>query len=106
MKCGLSHLIPPKQLRKTEVFITFGMIQRFLRSDLSSNEFENALTTDILYLAKHYYRIYCPSLNTLKKHQILEKIKRNKDIVIIRPDKRNGVFVWIELFIINKCMYF
>ena len=32
---GLSHSIPPKQLRKTKVFTTFDMIHRFLRSELS-----------------------------------------------------------------------
>ena len=33
---------------------------------------------------------YRPSLSALKKHKILEKLWRNKDIVIIRPDKGNG----------------
>ena len=93
MKYGLSHSIPPKQLRKTEVFTTFDMIHRFLRSELSRNQFENALKTNISYLANNYYSNYRPSLNTLKKHKILEKLRRNKDIVIIRPDMGNGVVV-------------
>ena len=45
-----------------------------------------------------------PSLNTLKKHKILEKLRRNKDIVIIRPDKRNGVVV-MDRVIYNQQMY-
>ena len=69
------------------------MIHRFLRSELSRNQFENALKTNISYLANNYYSNYRPSLNTLKKHKILEKLRRNKDIVIIRPDMGNGVVV-------------
>ena len=48
---------------------------------------------DISYLANYYYSNYRSSLNTLKKHKILEKLRRNKDIVIIRPDMGNGVVV-------------
>ena len=104
LKYGLSHSIPPKQLRKTKVFTTFHMIHHFLRSELSSNQFENALKTDISYLAKNYYNNYRPSLSTLKKHKILEKLRRNKDIVIIRPDKGNGVVV-MDKVIYNQQMY-
>ena len=64
LKYGLSHSIPPKQLRKTEVFTTFDMIHRFLRSELSSSQFENALKTDISYLVNNYNSNYRPSLNT------------------------------------------
>ena len=66
--------------------------------------FENALKTDILYLAKNYYSNYRPSLSTLEKHKILEKLSRNKDTVIIRPDKRNGVVV-MDKVIYNQQMY-
>ena len=69
LKYGLSHSIPSKQLRKTEVFTAFDMIHRFLRSELSRDQFVNALKTDILYLANNYYSNYRPSLNTLKKTQ-------------------------------------
>ena len=68
LKYGLSHYIPPKQLRKTKVFTTFDMIPVFW-DELSSNQLENALKSDISYLAKNYYRNYCPSLSTLKKTQ-------------------------------------
>ena len=103
-KYALSHSIPPKQLRKTEVFTTFGMIHRFLKFELSSNQFENVLKTGILYLAKTYYSNYRPSLSTLKKHKTLDKLRRNKDIVVMRPDKGNGVVV-MDKVIYNQQMY-
>ena len=104
LKYGLSHSIPPKQLRKSEVFTTFNLIHRFLRSELSSNQYENTLKTDISYLTNNYYSNYYPSLNTLKKHKILDKLRRNKDIVTIRPDKGNGVVV-MDRNIYNQQMY-
>ena len=104
MKYGLSHSIPPKQLRKTKVFTTFDMIHHFLRSELSRNQCENALKIDISHSATNYYSNYRPSLNTLKKHKILEKLRRNKDIVITRPDKGNGVVV-MDRVIYNQQMY-
>ena len=51
------------------------------------------MKTDISYLANNYYSNYRPSLNTLKKHKVLEKLRRNKDIVITRPDKGNRLVV-------------
>ena len=43
-------------------------------------------------------------MNTLKKHNILEKLRRNKDIVVTRPDKENGVVV-MDRVIYNQQMY-
>ena len=43
-------------------------------------------------------------MNTLKKHKILENLRRNKDIVITRPDMGNGVVV-MDKVIHNKQMY-
>ena len=104
LKYGLSHSVPPKQLRKPEVFTAFDLIHRFLRSELSSNQYGNTRKTDISYVANNYYSNYRPSLNTLKKHKILEKLRRNKDIVTIRPDKGNGVVV-MDRIIYNQQMY-
>ena len=80
------------------------MIHQFLRSELSSNQFENALKTDISYLANNYISNYGPSLNTLKKEKLLEKLRRNKDIVVIGLDKGNGVGV-MDRVIYNQKMY-
>ena len=40
----------------------------------------------------------------LKEHNILEKLRRNKDIVVTRPDKGNGVVV-MDRVICNQQMY-
>ena len=44
-------------------------------------------------LANSYYSKYKPSKNSLKKHKVLEKLKSNGNIVIVKPDKGNGVVI-------------
>ena len=43
-------------------------------------------------------------MNTLQKHKIFEKVRRNKDIGIIKPDKGNGVVV-IDRVIHDQQLY-
>ena len=45
------------------------------------------------HLANSYYSNYKPTRAALKKHGIHKKLINNKDIVILRPDKRNGVVI-------------
>ena len=40
-----------------------------------------------------YYSYYKPSVSTLKKHGILKRSPNNQEIVILRPDKGNGVVI-------------
>ena len=40
-----------------------------------------------------YYSYYKPSVSTLKKHGILERLQNNQKIVILRADKGNGVVI-------------
>ena len=47
-------------------------------------------------MANSYVYKYTPSFNSLKKHKILQKLKKlkcNKDNVIAHPDKGNGVVI-------------
>ena len=44
-------------------------------------------------MANSYVYKYTPSFNSLKKDKILQKLKCNKDIVITRLDKGNGVVI-------------
>ena len=62
------------------------------------------LLRPISYLAKNDHRNYRSSLNTLKKHKILEKLRRNKGIAIITPNKGNGVVV-MDRVIYNQQMH-
>ena len=104
LKFGLSHAIPPLKLNRTDIFMTFDMINRFLRDELVENGNVNAMKADLSHLANSYYSSYKPTKNTLKKHGILKRLKNNRNIVIMTPDKGNGVVV-MDRTTYNQRMY-
>ena len=69
LKYGLRNSIPPERVSRTDAFVNFDLIHRYLTEELKSRDDET------------------------KKHGILEKLRNNKDIVILRPDKDNGVVI-------------
>ena len=44
-------------------------------------------------MAHSYVSTFHPSKKDIKRHKILKELRRNKDIVILKPDKGNGVVV-------------
>lgn len=55
LKFGLSFGIPPPFVRKSDVFTTFEMINRFLTSELKQDDLKNEVKTEISHLAHQYY---------------------------------------------------
>ena len=47
----------------------------------------------LLYLANSYFYNYKLSSRILHQHSVLNNLKKNKDIVITKPDKGNGVII-------------
>ena len=45
------------------------------------------------YLANSYFYNYKPSPRILRQHRVLRNLRKNKDIVITKPDKGNGVVI-------------
>ena len=58
LKYGLSYAIPPKFISKTEVFTSFEMINRFLQSEVKSEELKAPLKAELAHLAHTYYSLY------------------------------------------------
>ena len=90
---GLNHSLPPLKLRKTDVFVSFEMIHRFLLEDLKNDADKPTLKAQLSHLANWYVHNYQPSRSTIAKHRILKKLRNDKEIVILRPDKGSGVVV-------------
>ena len=93
LKFGLHHSLPPSRISKTNVFVSFEMMHRFLLENLKNEIDKPALKSELSHLANSTVHNYKPSRSTLRKHGILIKLKNDKSIVILRPDKRNGVVV-------------
>ena len=46
-----------------------------------------------MYLANFYFYNYKPSPRILRQYRVLRNVRKNKDIVITKPDKGNGVVI-------------
>ena len=64
-----------------------------MKKDLKSEVKSIDLKSEISLLASAYIGKYKVSQKTLQKHRILKRLQQNKDIVITRPDKGNGVII-------------
>ena len=53
----------------------------------------------LYYLANNPVNAYKPWKNTLHKHKIIKKLRNYKDILIMKPDKGNGVIK------VNRAIY-
>ena len=93
LKHGLNHSIPPKRLIKSDILTTFEMVHRCMKEDLKEGKDPAALKAELAHMANCYYYNYTPSRNTLQKHNILTRLKKNSQLVILKPDKGNGVVV-------------
>ena len=45
------------------------------------------------YLANSYFYNYIPSSRILRQHRVLLNVRNNKDIVITKPEKGDGVVI-------------
>ena len=93
LKNGLCFALPPANLIKTNILVSFEKICNFLTSNLKDKERVGEIVSQLSHLANPYYSYYKPSVSTLKKHSILKKLRNNQKIVILRPDKGNSVLI-------------
>ena len=86
------NLIYLKQvkIRKSEIFTTFEKMHRSFLNKLKSEETKKSDKSDI---ANSYFYNYKLSPRILRQHRVLRNLRKNKDIVITKPDKGNGVVI-------------
>lgn len=101
---GLNYAIPPSRISKTDVFTSFEMISKFATTKLKKEELAGELKSELSYLANNYHSNYRPSKETLRKHGILKKLRKNENIVICKPDKGNGVVIIDRLIYVTKML--
>ena len=93
LKAGLYFSIQPDKIRKSEIFTTFKKIHCSFLNNLKSEETKSQIKAHLSYLANSYFYNYKPSPRILRQHRVLRNLRKNKDIVITKPDKRNGVVI-------------
>ena len=99
LKYGFKHSIEALHINKTDVLTTFDFIHRSMSKDLKHEKDAGEVKAKMSYLANNYINTYDPSKNTLRKHKMLKKVRNNKDILITKTDKGNGVII------VNRAIY-
>ena len=93
LKAGLYFLIQPDKIQKSEIFTTFEKIHRSFLNNLKSEETKSQIKVHLSYLANSYFYNYKPSPLILRQHRVLRNLRKNKDIIITKPNKGNGVVI-------------
>ena len=83
----------PDKIRKSEIFTTFEKIHRSFIDNFQSEETKSQLKAHLSYLANSYLYNYKPSPRLLCQHCVLRNLRRNKEIIITKPNKGNGVVI-------------
>ena len=63
-------------------------------NNLKSEKTKSQIKAHLLYLANSYFYNCKPSPRILRQHCILRNFSKNKDTVITKPDKGNGVVIF------------
>ena len=93
LKTGLYFSILPDKIQKSEILTTFEKIHHSFINNLKSEETKSQIKAHLSYLANSYFYNYKPSPRILRQHRILRNLRKNKDIIITKPDKGNGVVI-------------
>ena len=64
-----------------------------MKAKLRNEEDYTHLKNELTHLAQSYISSYHPSPSDLKKHRILKSIRNNERVIILKPDKGNGVVI-------------
>ena len=92
-KAGLYFPNQPDKIRKSEIFTTFENIHRSFLNNLKSEETKSQIKAHLSYLANFHFYNCKPSPRILRQHHVLRNLRKNKDIIIKKPDKWNGVVI-------------
>ena len=74
-------------------FTTFEKIHLSSLNNLKSEETKSQIKAHFSYLANSYFYNYKPSPRILRLHRVLQNLRKNKDIVVTKHDKGNGVVI-------------
>ena len=77
------------------------MIPRLFLNNLNSEETKNQIKAHLSYLVNSYFYNYKPSARILCQHRVLQNLRKNKDIVITKPNQGNGLIILDQKFYNN-----
>ena len=93
LKAGLYFSIQPDKIWKSEIFTTLEKVHCSFLNNLKSDETKIQIKAHSSYLTNFCFYNYKPSPRIPHQHHVLWHFRKNKDIVITKPDKENGVVI-------------
>ena len=93
LKAGLYFSIQADKIRKSVIFTIFEKIHRSFLNNLKSEGTKSQVKAHLSCLADSYFYNYKSSPRILVQHRVLQNLRKNKDIVIRKPDKGNVVVI-------------
>ena len=90
---GLHFSTQPDKIRKSEIVTSFKKIHRSIISNLKSEETKNQIKAHLSRLANSHFYNYEPFPRIPRQYRVLGNFSKNKDIVIAKPDRGNGVAI-------------
>ena len=93
LKFGLTDSICPPCINKSDVFICFELIHDTMVTKLQDRTQNPKLVSALSHLAHSYSLEHRPTVTNLKSYKLLKDLKKNKNIVNLKLDKRNGFVV-------------
>ena len=85
--------IQPDKIEKSKICTTFEKIHASFISNLKFGETKSQIKVHLSYLGNSYLYKYKPSPRILRQHPVLRNLRKNKDIVITKPNKGNEVVI-------------
>ena len=95
---GLKFALPPKRIKYARWFLPFEKLFNKLTECKiydSTNDGYNVIRSSLKYIAFKTYYCFKPHLSLINKkyYDILENLKKDSNIVILKPDKGNGIVI-------------
>ena len=80
------------------------MIHQEMKKNLRNREHSIILKSKVANLAHSYISAHHPTTQDVRKHRILQNLKNNNNIIVLRLDKGNGVVIMDRNEYIDCCL--
>lgn len=93
LKNSLTHSTCPPHLRKSDIYTCFKLIHRSMFKNIIYKGQSGRLKADLSHLANVYVSSYQPSKNDVETFRILKRLRGNRNIVMLGPDRGDGLVI-------------
>ena len=93
LKFGLSHAIFPPIINKTDIYASFESIYQSMKSRIIDKSNDSKVKSDLYHITQLYVNSFKPSNKDIQNHKVLKNLHKNKDILILKQDKGNGMVI-------------